>query len=106
MTNVSDLKFKWLKIDDDLMNSIDNLASISGEMKSDIASERIEWFIRQRTEGLLPPRYFASSGVADYRGIRLKPDTFQRANELAKKDHQPVNRVIYTALARYFEQEK
>ncbi|CDH20620.1 conserved hypothetical protein [Xenorhabdus bovienii str. kraussei Quebec] len=105
MTSVSYLKFKLFRIEDDLMNSIDNLASIRGEMKSEIASERVEWFIKQRAEGLLPPRYFSSPNVADYKGIWLKSETVQRASELGKKDQQPVNRVIYTAFVRYFEKD-
>ncbi|EJJ0671702.1 hypothetical protein ACNJ8R_004143 [Cronobacter sakazakii] len=106
MSHPRDWKFKRLKIDEDLINTIDNLAGTRGEQKADILGETIEWFVKNRSDGTLPPRYFVSPNDAPYTGLWLKPDTIRKIEELAQTDNQNPNRVIYTAIARFIERDK
>ncbi|WP_303745450.1 hypothetical protein [Enterobacter hormaechei] len=101
-----DWKFKRLKVDADLMKTIDDLANLRGEQKADIIGETIDWFINNRSNGTIAPRYFVSPNDAPYSGMWIKPETFDKINDLAKADNQNANRVIYTAIARYIEKDK
>lgn len=98
------LKFIRLKIEDELIQPVNNLADIRDELKADIASEIVEWYLNQRKAGHVHIRYFSSPKGSDYQGIWFHPDTIKRAKQQAEDDQQPLNRLIYTALARYFEQ--
>ncbi|QHJ56876.1 hypothetical protein GUU82_11680 [Escherichia coli] len=42
------LKFIRLKIEDELIQPVNNLAGIRDELKADIASEIVEWYLNQR----------------------------------------------------------
>ncbi|XTZ36554.1 hypothetical protein ACQYRI_11015 [Salmonella enterica] len=42
------LKFIRLKIEDELIQPVNNLAGIRDELRADIASEIIEWYLNQR----------------------------------------------------------
>ncbi len=100
----TNLKFIRLKIEDELIQPVNNLAGIRDELKADIASEIVEWYLNQRKTGHVHIRYFSSPKDSDYQGIWFHPDTIKRAKQQAADDQQPLNRLIYTALARYFEQ--
>lgn len=106
MSNPTDWKFKRLKIDTDLISTIDNLVSTTGEQKADILGETIDWFVKNREDGKLPPRYFISPIDAPYTGLWLKPDTIKKIESMAESDNQNANRVIYTAIARFLEKDK
>ncbi|EAM7986412.1 hypothetical protein FCH62_23275 [Salmonella enterica] len=101
----SNLKFIRLRVEPELIQPINNLASIRDEMKAEIAGEIVEWFLARRSDGTLTARYFSSPKDADYVGIRLHRSTVMKVKQLSLQDNQPINRIIYTALARYFEQQ-
>lgn len=97
----SNLKFIRLRVEPELIQPINNLASTRDEMKAEI----VEWFLARRSDGTLTARYFSSPKDADYVGIRLHRSTVMKVKQLSLQDNQPINRIIYTALARYFEQQ-
>lgn len=99
----SKFKFIRLRIEDELITSINDLAQINTEMKAEIVSDIVEWFLKQRSEGAVPSRYFCSPNDVEYVGIWLLLDTVKRAKQRASEEKQSLNRLIYTALARYFE---
>ncbi|MCL6336320.1 hypothetical protein EXT65_21240 [Pectobacterium carotovorum subsp. carotovorum] len=102
----SEMKFRRLKVDAELIQTIDNLANLRGDKKADVIGDTIDWFINNRTNGSIAPRYFASPNDAPYAGMWLKPETIEKIETLAKADSQNPNRVLYTALARFIEKEK
>lgn len=53
------LKFIRLKIEDELIQPVNNLAGIRDELKADIASEIVEWYLNQRKAGHVHIRYFS-----------------------------------------------
>lgn len=106
MSQPNDWKFKRFKIEDDLMQTIDNLAETRGEQKADIIAETVEWLVKNRSEGKISQRYFSSPDNAPYKGIWLKPDTIRTIEMLSEADNQNPNRVIYTAIARFIDKDK
>ncbi len=50
--------YKRFKIEDDLMQTIDNLADTRGEQKADIIAETVEWLVKNRTEGTVSQGIF------------------------------------------------
>lgn len=63
------LKFIRLKIEDELIQPVNNLAGIRDELKADIASEIIEWYLNQRKAGHVHIRYFSSPKGSDYQDL-------------------------------------
>ncbi|MBD5760113.1 hypothetical protein IF821_22985 [Citrobacter freundii] len=106
MPHPSDWIFKRIKIEDNLFDSIERLANLRGDQKADIIAETVEWLVKNREEGSIPPRYFASTENAHYKNFWVKPDTIRSIEDLAKADNQNPNRVIYTAIARFIEKDK
>ena len=104
--NPSDWKFKRFRIEPELISQIENLANVRGEQKGDIIAETMEWFIKNRSDGSISPRYFASPNEAPYTGIWVTPDTAKKIDSMAQTDSQNSNRVIYTAIARYIDKDK
>lgn len=76
--NPSDWKFKRFRIEPELISQIENLANVRGEQKGDIIAETMEWFIKNRSDGTISPRYFASPNEAPYTGIWVTPDTAKK----------------------------
>lgn len=105
MKNPSDWIFKRLKIDNEIINRIDIVYKTRGEQKADVIDEMIDWFASQRAEGKLKARYFVSAKNVSYVGLWLKPETIKKIDELAKADKQTSNRVIYTAIVRFYEMD-
>ena len=106
MSHPNDWTFKRFKIEDDLMQTIDNLSETRGEQKADIIAETVEWLVKNRTEGTVSPRYFSSPDNAPYKGVWLKPDTIRTIEMLSNADNQNPNRVIYTAICRFIDKDK
>lgn len=106
MSNQPDNVFKRFRIEPELLEKLDSLAKVRGEQKADIIADTLEWFLQQRQEGNLPPRYFASPNEAPYTGVRIKNSTEEKLQRQAKTDNQNPNRVLYTAIARYIEKDK
>ncbi len=107
MSSNNDLHFFKLKVEPEITDRIQQLLDFSeGEMKTQLVSDAAEWFIKERLDGKLPPRYFASPSDAPTVGFWVRKDTAKHIQELAETDNQKGNRVIYTALARYIENHK
>ncbi|EJO8074331.1 hypothetical protein Q3R63_004452 [Salmonella enterica] len=106
MGNPKDWKFLRLKIDEDLIEQIDNIAKTRGEHKADVLADTIENLVKSRADGSASKRYFASPESAAYKGIWVKPETYKTICMLSDTDDQNPSRVIYTAIVRFLDDPK
>ena len=72
------LKFIRLKIEDELIQPVNNLAGIRDELKADIASEIVEWYLNQRKAGMYT---YGTSPVRKAQIIRGSGSIRIRSNE-------------------------
>ena len=103
MSSKTDWKYFRLKIDDDLIEQIDNIANTRGEQKADVLAETVEHLVKSRADGTASKRYFSSPESAAYKGIWVKPETYKTVCMLSQTDDQNPSRVIYTAIVRFLE---
>lgn len=105
-SNNDQYKFFKLKVEPEISHRIQQLLDLSDDgLKTDFVSDAAEWFIKERLNGALPARYFASPTDAPTVGFWIRRDTAKHIQELAETDNQKGNRVIYTALARFIEKK-
>lgn len=103
MSHPKDWKYLRLKIDDDLIEQIDNIANTRGEQKADVVAETIEHLVQSRANGTASKRYFSSPESAAYKGIWIRPETYKTICMLSDTDDQNPSRVIYTAIVRFLD---
>nr|WP_242453228.1 hypothetical protein [Citrobacter pasteurii] len=92
-----------VKIDEDLIEQIDNIASTRGEQKADVVADTVEHLVKSRADGSASKRYFSSPESAAYKGIWIRPETYKTICMLSDTDDQNPSRVIYTAIVRFLE---
>ncbi|EFR6141887.1 hypothetical protein HYK36_004272 [Salmonella enterica] len=103
MGHPKDWKYLRLKIDEDLIEQIDNIANTRGEQKADVVAETVEHLVQSRADGSASKRYFSSPESAAYKGIWIKPETYKTVRMLSDTDDQNPSRVIYTAIVRFLD---
>ncbi|HCB1716443.1 TPA: hypothetical protein MYP99_004623 [Citrobacter freundii] len=103
MGHPKDWKYMRIKIDEDLIEQIDNLASTRGEQKADVVADTVEHLVKSRADGSASKRYFSSPESAAYKGIWIRPETYKTIRMLSETDDQNPSRVIYTAIVRFLE---
>ncbi|EDK1561886.1 hypothetical protein [Enterobacter hormaechei] len=106
MGHPKDWKLLRLKIDEDLIEQIDNIAKTRDEQKADVLADTIDNLVKSRADGTASKRYFASPESATYKSIWVKPETYKTICMLADTDDQNLSRVIYTAIVRFIENPK
>ncbi|MBB6117762.1 hypothetical protein F4826_004741 [Rahnella inusitata] len=105
-SNTDQYKLFKLKVEPEISLKIQQLLDLSdSNLKTDLVSDAAEWFIKERLNGGLPARYFASPTDAPTTVFWIRKDTAKHIQELAETDNQKGNRVIYTALARFIEKQ-
>lgn len=93
---------RQIKIEPELLTLLREEAQDRQITFIDFYSSISDWYINERAQGHFSARTFLPPQTATTRSFWLSADADARLLRQADKDKQPVNRLLYTAIVRYF----
>ena len=101
------MKVKQVRVSEAVWEGLRAYAEAHRLQLKAIQAQALEWFLKRRESytGHTDTLYLASPDTAQYRALWIAPSLAEAIAEQANRDDVSENRVIYTALCRYWESE-